>query len=117
MLRRYYPDIGNGTDVSDSALVEHYLAHGRAENRVSQRLRVVGTYEAGAGLAETIMFGGLCNQIYSHVPMLSVLLQMGVEVVRLALSLTAKGPLRMTLSPWLHCTVRLSNSSLRNSLS
>ena len=52
--------------------------------RVYQRLRVVLSYEPGAGLAGPMAdkFGGLCNQIYSHVSILSVALYSGCEVVR-----------------------------------
>ena len=92
VFRRYYPDISNGTDATDDDLVAHYLSHGRAEHRVPQRLRVVGTYEAGAGLAYNIKFGGLCNQMYSHVGMMSVLLQMGAEVVRRTQYVPSKDP-------------------------
>ena len=49
------------------------------------RLRVLLSYEAAAGL-EGAKFGGLCNQIYSHVGMLAVGLHMGAEVVRRSLS-------------------------------
>ena len=49
---------------------------------VAQRLRVVATYEAAAGRDLKILYGGLCNQIYTHVGMLAVLLQLGAEVVR-----------------------------------
>jgi hypothetical protein len=92
IAHRYYPDVDNGTDATDDDLAAHYLSRGRAENRVSQRLRVVGTYEAGAGLALDIKFGGLCNQMYTHVGMLSVLLQMGAEVVRRMYCIPSKDP-------------------------
>ena len=50
-------------------------------DRGPQRLRVVATYEAAAGRDPKILYGGLCNQIYTHVGMLAVLLQLGAEVV------------------------------------
>ena len=68
--------------MSDEALAAHYLAYGVHEGRVARRLRVVATYEASAGRDPTTLYGGLCNQIYSHVGMLAVLLQLGAEVVR-----------------------------------
>ena len=58
------------------------LASGYIPDRVAQRLRVVATYEAASGRDPKILYGGLCNQIYSHVGMLAVLLQLGAEVVR-----------------------------------
>ena len=61
-------------------LAAHYTSEGRRMKRVPHRLRVVMFYEAGAGL-EAAGFGGLCNQIYSHVGMLAVGLHMGAEVV------------------------------------
>ncbi len=42
----------------------------------------MATYEAAAGRDLKILYGGLCNQIYTHVGMLAVLLQLGAEVVR-----------------------------------
>ena len=42
----------------------------------------MATYEAAAGRDAKIMYGGLCNQMYTHVGMLAVLLQLGAEVVR-----------------------------------
>ena len=71
-LRRYYPGTDNVSEVKQAGL----------EPGPPQRLRVVATYEAAAGLATNIAFGGLCNQIYSHVNMLAVLLHMGAELVR-----------------------------------
>ena len=47
---------------------------------MAQRLRVVMSYQA-AGL-EPKLYGGLCNQIYVHVGMLSVAARMGAEAVR-----------------------------------
>jgi hypothetical protein len=76
--RRYYPDVGNST--ADGQAM-HYLSEGRRMNRVPGRLRVLLSYEAAAGLADA-KYGGLCNQIYSHVGMLAVGLHMGAEVVR-----------------------------------
>ena len=51
--------------------------------RVYQRLRVVLSYEPGAGYKGPMAskFGGLCNQIYAHVGMLTVALYSGCEVV------------------------------------
>jgi hypothetical protein len=79
---RYYPEIGS---VSDEALAQHYLSGAPRAQRVGQRLRVVLSYEAAAGVGgnKSALFGGLCNQIYSHVGMLSLAVQMGAEVVRL----------------------------------
>ena len=79
MSCRYYGDLAR---LKDDALAEHYNDYGAPENRVAQRLRVVATYEAAAGRDPTIQYGGLCNQIYSHVAMLAVLVHMGAEVVR-----------------------------------
>ena len=76
---RYYSDVPRE---SEHALTAHYITYGRHEHRVPQRLRVVASYEAAAGLDGNIVFGGLCNQIYSHIGMLSVAMQMGAEVVR-----------------------------------
>jgi len=75
--RRYYPDLGN---LTDDALAAHYLKAGRKSHCVAQRLRVVMSYQA-AGL-EPKLYGGLCNQIYVHVGMLSVAARMGAEAVR-----------------------------------
>ena len=49
-----------------------------------QRLRVVLSYEPGAGFAGPMAasFGGLCNQLYTHVGMLGLALQSGSDVVR-----------------------------------
>ena len=79
--RRNYPKIADVCQ-TDPALAEHYLQHGLQEHRVPQRLRVVATYVAAAGLDTNVVFGGLCNQIYSHVTMLALALQLGAEVVR-----------------------------------
>ena len=76
---RYYGDLA---EMKNDALAAHYKAYGLRENRTAQRLRVVATYEAAAGRDLTVLYGGLCNQIYSHVGMLAVLLKMGAEVVR-----------------------------------
>ena len=81
---RYNPDVPSE---SEHSLAAHYVAFGQHEGRVPQRLRVVASYEAAAGLDAGIVFGGLCNQIYSHIGMLSIALQMGAEVVRVKLCL------------------------------
>ena len=47
---------------------------------MARRLRVVMSYQA-AGL-EAKLYGGLCNQIYVHVGMLTVAAHMGAEAVR-----------------------------------
>ena len=51
--------------------------------RVFRRLRVVLSYEPGAGFAGPMAatFGGLCNQLYTHVGMLALALQSGSNVV------------------------------------
>ena len=81
MARRYYPDVSGD---SDEKLAQHYLSGGRSAQRVGQRMRVIMSYEAAAGVGgnKSALFGGLCNQIYSHVGMLSLALQMGAEMVR-----------------------------------
>ena len=76
---RHYSDLAQMTDDAQAA---HYIANGIAECRVARRLRVVATYEAAAGRDLTVLYGGLCNQLYSHVDMLAVLTLMGAEVVR-----------------------------------
>ena len=73
---------GDLVHMTDDARAAHYVANGIAESRVARRLRVVATYEAAAGRDLTVLFGGLCNQLYSHVDMLAVLTLMGAEVVR-----------------------------------
>ncbi len=76
---RHYGDLAHMTDDAQTA---HYIANGIAEHRVARRLRVVAAYEAAAGRDLTVLYGGLCNQLYSHVDMLAVLILMGAEVVR-----------------------------------
>ena len=77
---RHYEDL---FWMTDEQLGPHYKLFGHPEGRVAQRIRVVATYEAAAGRDPANRYGGLCNQIYSHIGMLAVLLHMGAEVVRL----------------------------------
>ena len=60
----------------------------RFARRIYQRLRVIASYEPGAGFSGPMasVFGGLCNQIYTHVGMLAVALHCGCEVVRALLN-------------------------------
>ena len=73
-------------------MAAHYAAFGRHEHRVPQRLRVVASYEAAAGDGAGVGLGGLGKQLYSHVGMLSVAVQMGAEVVRLCRAGTRPRP-------------------------
>ena len=50
---------------------------------VPRRLRLVFAYDAAGGMDMSVVYGGLCNQIYSHVGMLALAVQLGAEVVRL----------------------------------
>ena len=88
--RRYYSDVSD-TDGNDAA-AQHYLSDGRQRHRVTRRLRVILSYEEAAGIGgdKKSLFGGLCNQIYSHVGMLALALQMGAEVVSMLCAVAAR---------------------------
>ena len=92
--RRYYPDAAaadpaSGPDDNASAGA-HYLEVGRTAGRVPVRLRVLFSYEASAGHHAEVIFGGLCNQMYSHIGMLTLALHMGAEPVRCQLGLGSR---------------------------
>ena len=74
-----YPDLGN---LTDDGLAVHFLLAGRGQHRVPRRLRLLFAYDAAGGMDLSVVYGGLCNQIYSHVGMLALAIQLGAEVVR-----------------------------------
>ncbi len=47
-------------------------------------LRHTCSYEAASGWDLSVLFGGLCNQIYSHIGMLALTVELGAEAVRVA---------------------------------
>ena len=73
-----YPDMGN---LTTAGLAAHFLTAGRGQHRVPRRLRLLFAYDAAGGMDLSVVYGGLCNQIYSHVGMLALAIQLGAEVV------------------------------------
>ncbi len=74
-------ELSTHTRQSSGCVLNRFCAHAV---RIYQRLRVIASYEPGAGFSGPMagVFGGLCNQIYTHVGMLAVALHSGCEVVR-----------------------------------